>query len=135
MAAGEWVRFEAPEEGIYKIDKQMLESFGIDVSVDPRTIKIYNNSGKVLPENIEAVRPVDLIENAILIVGEEDGKFDDADYILFYGRGNSFWDFDEGSGTVKRFFHPYSNKNYYWITSTGVNGKRIENKSSLNTDT
>ena len=134
LAAGEWVRFEAPEEGIYKIDKQMLESFGIDVSVDPRTIKIYNNSGKVLSENIEKERPVDLVENAIIIVGEDDGNFGDSDYILFYGRGNSFWDFDETSGTVKRFFHPYSNENYYWITSAGVNGKRIEDKSSLNTN-
>jgi len=133
LAEGEWVRFEAPEEGIYKIDKQMLQSFGIDVSVDPRTIKIYNNSGKVLSENIEDERPVDLVENAITIIGEEDGTFNDSDYILFYGRGNSFWDFDESIGTVKRFFHPYSNKNYYWITSEGVNGKRIENKSSLNT--
>ena len=35
---------------------------------------------------------------------------------------------------VKRFFHPYSNENYYWITSGGLNGKRIENKSSLNTN-
>ena len=104
MAAGEWVRFEAPEEGIYKIDKQMLASFGIDVSVDPRTIKIYNNGGKVLPENIEIERPLDLVENAITIVGEEDGKFDDPDYILFYGRGNSFWDFDEASGTRKKIF-------------------------------
>jgi hypothetical protein len=133
LAAGEWVRFEAPEEGIYRIDKQMLASFGIDVSVDPRTIKIYNNGGKVLPENIEIERPLDLVENAITIVGEEDGKFDDPDYILFYGRGNSFWDFDEASGNVRRFFHPYSNENYYWITSGGLNGKRIENKSSLNT--
>jgi hypothetical protein len=134
LAEGEWIRFEAPEEGIYKIDKQMLESFGIDVSVNPRSIKIYNNGGKVLSENIEVERPVDLVENAIIVVGEEDGNFDDSDYILFYGRGNSFWDFDEGSGIVKRFFHPYSNNNYYWITSAGVNGKRIEDKSSLNTN-
>jgi len=134
LSAGEWIRFEAPKEGIYKIDKQMLESFGIDVSVDPRSIKIYNNSGKVLSENIEIERPLDLVENAIIVVGEEDGSFDDSDYILFYGRGNSFWDFDESSGTVKRFFHPYSNENYYWITSGGINGKRIESKSSLNTN-
>ena len=133
LAAGEWVRFEAPEEGIYKIDKEMLQSFGIDASVDPRTIKIYNNSGKALSENIEIERPVDLVENAITVVGESDGIFNDSDYILFYGRGNSFWDFDEASGTIKRFFHPYSNENYYWITSGGANGKRIENKSSLNT--
>ncbi len=133
LAEGEWVRFEAPDEGIYKIDKQMLQSFGIDVGVDPRKIKIYNNGGKVLPENIEQERSIDLVENAIIIVGENDGRFDDSDYILFYARGNSFWDFDSSSASVKRFFHPYSDKNYYWITASGDNGKRIQNISSLNT--
>ena len=31
----------------------------------------------------------DLIENAIYISGESDGKFDDIDYILFYGKGTA----------------------------------------------
>ena len=91
LATGKWVRFEAPEEGMYKITRSALSSFGIDpASVDPRTIKIYNNGGKVLPEINTAPRPVDLEENAIIVVGEEDGKFDDNDYIVFYGRGSSF---------------------------------------------
>ncbi len=77
-------------------------------------------------------RPSDLQENAIIVVGEDDGKFDDTDYILFYGRGNSFWDYDPVSKTIKRYFHPYSTKNYYWITVGGSNGKRIQNKPGLN---
>ncbi len=133
LASGTWVRFEAPTEGIYKITKSMLPSFGIDPNtVDPRTIKIYNNGGKVLPENLSASRPSDLVENAIIVVGEDDGKFDDSDYILFYGRGNDFWDYDSSTGTFKRFYHPYSNQNYFWITSGGTRGKRMANQTSLN---
>ncbi len=86
---------------------------------------------KVLPELQSAPRPNDLVENAILIVGEEDGKFDANDYILFYGRGTDFFDYDVDGKTIKRFKHPYSKSNYYWITSGGAQGKRMNRKSSL----
>lgn len=133
LSSGKWFRFEAPEEGFYKITKTMLSSFGIDAnSVNPKTIKIYNNGGKVLPEYIYADRPVDLVENVLLVFGEEDGKFDDNDYILFYSRGTNFWEFDSLSQSVHRRSNIYSKENFYWITSGGNNGKRIQNKVSLN---
>lgn len=134
LASGQWVKFEAPTEGIYKIDRAKLESFGFNVtSLDPRTIKIFNNGGKVLSEKVTTPRPIDLIENAIMVVGENDGTFDQGDYILFYGRGSQFRDYDTVSKTIKRFNHPFSDKNYFWITVGGYNGKRIQSKSSLNT--
>ena len=134
LAEGEWVKFETEEEGIYKIDFNLLSTMGIDpASVDPRTIKIYNNGGKTLPENVNDPRPNDLVENAIRVIGEDDGKFDQGDYILFYGRGSSFWDYDTTARSIKRYDHTYSNHNYYWITYAGVNGKRMQDKSGLNT--
>ncbi|NWG29499.1 MAG: type IX secretion system sortase PorU [Ignavibacteriaceae bacterium] len=134
LSNGQWVKFEAPTEGIYKIDRAKLESFGFNVSsIDPRTIKIYNNGGKQLSEKVTTSRPIDLIENAIIIVGEEDGSFDQSDYILFYGRGSKFRDYDPSDKTIKRFNHQFSDKNYFFITSGGANGKRIQTKSSLNT--
>jgi len=134
LASGKWIKFEAQEEGIYKITRANLSLYGIDAAtVDPRTIKIYNNGGKALPESITAQRPADLTENAILVYGEEDGRFDDGDYIVFYGRGSSFWDYGSDGKTISRFFNPYSSKNYFWITSGGENGKRMVNKESLNT--
>ena len=133
LSTGKWYRFEAPEEGIYKISFGDLSNYGIDpASVDPRTIKIYNNGGRMVPETISGDRPVDLIENAIMVVGEDDGKFDSGDYILFYGRGTSFWDYDKNSQTIKREFNLYTNQNYYWITSGGNPGKRIQDEASLN---
>ncbi|MFA4922970.1 MAG: C25 family peptidase propeptide domain-containing protein, partial [Ignavibacteriaceae bacterium] len=132
LTAGKWIRFEAPTEGMYKITRTMLSSFGIDAAtVDPRTIKIYNNGGGTLSENPEAGRTEDLAENAVYVFGEQDGKFDDADYILFYGRGTDFWNFDQGSNKVVRSYNPYSKQNYYWITSGGAAGKRISSQPSL----
>lgn len=134
LSTGQWVKFEAPTEGIYRIDKSRLQSFGFNVStIDPRTIKIYNNGGKVLSEKVTTPRTIDLIENAIVVVGENDGNFDDSDYILFYGRGTKFRDYDSVSSTIVRYNHQFSDKNYFWITAGGVNGKRIQNKTSLNT--
>jgi len=131
LASGKWYRFEAPEEGIYKINKQMLAMMGIDPAVvDPATIKIYNNGGKELPENLLLPGPEDLQENAIFVAGQSDGKFDAEDYILFYGRGIHFWESDS-AGSLKRFYHCYSSKNYYWITSGGTRGKRMQEKPSV----
>mgnify|MGYP000157993266 CR=1 FL=1 len=132
LATGKWIKFETPQEGIYKITRSMLPSFGIDPNtVNPKTIKIYNNGGKMLPENPMAPRPNDLVQNAIIVVGENDGKFNNNDYILFYGRDTDFWAYDSSSKTVKRYHNIYSNHNYYWITSGGVAGKRMIEENSL----
>ncbi len=136
LSSGRWFRFETPEEGFYKITRSMLASYGIDANtVDPRTIKVYNNSGRVLPEDITKPRPNDLEENAITIVGEEDGKFDTNDYIIFYGRAHSFWDFDPDVSKIVRMRHTYSDKNYFWITSSEGQGKRIQSKPGLDATT
>ncbi len=133
LAEGTWYRFEAPEEGIYKITRDMLSDMGIDAdNVDPRTIKIYNNGGYILPWKVSAPRPFGLTENAILVKGEEDGRFDAGDYILFYGRGTDFFEFDTLARKIKRNKHWYSKENYYFITSGGANGKRMQPKTSLN---
>ncbi len=132
LSTGTWYRFEAPTEGIYKITKSMLPNLGIDPNtVDPSTIKIYNNGGKALPENVNIQRPSDLEENAILYVGQNNGKFNDGDYILFYGRGTDFWDFDTSSDAIRRSHDPYSDHNYFWITSGGNPGKRMQIQQTL----
>ncbi len=126
LATGTWYRFVTPTEGIYRINRSELSSLGIDAaSVDPRTIKIYNNGGTNLPDKPEADAPTDLLENSITVVGESDGSFDANDYILFYGRGIDFWEYDETSRKIVRRHNSYTQSNYYWITSGGEQGKRI----------
>ena len=66
----------------------------------------------------------DLPENSIQVVGEEDGSFDNSDFILFYGTGiegfteQSF--FEDGT-----FINPYSDESFYYVTVGEGPGKRV----------
>lgn len=130
LGSGKWIRFEVTQEGIYKITKSQLRSFGLDPdAINPKTIKIYSGSGEPLSEKVNASAPADLTELAIHVQGEADDRFDDADYILVYCTGTAFVKFDTTAKYVKRIQHPYSVKNYYWITGGGAPGKRMAAKN------
>ncbi len=130
LFSGNWYKFTVASEGFYKITKQMLPQYGIDSDVDPRTIRIFNNGGSPLSEKLTDPYPAGPNEIAIMVVGEEDGKFDDDDYILFYGRNIKFWQYNETSRRITRNRNPFSDNNYYFITSGSAAGKRINGKPS-----
>ncbi|PJA95802.1 MAG: hypothetical protein CO129_09540 [Ignavibacteriales bacterium CG_4_9_14_3_um_filter_34_10] len=132
LSEGTWYRFDIQEEGIYKITKSQLNQLGINANnVGPKTIKIFNNGVINLDTNIDNNYPVGLIENSIYVSGEEDGKFDDNDYILFYGQGSNSWEFDSKVSNIVRKKNIYSKKNYYFITSGGQTGKRMSVQNSI----
>lgn len=132
LSSGTWYRFQAAEEGMYKIGRSQLSSLGIDPNtVDPRTIRMFNMGGKSLPEKPEVEAPMDLNEIAIYVQGESDGKFDENDYILFYGRGVDFWENNSSAHSITRNKNYSSKQNYFWITSGGTQGKRMNSKNSV----
>jgi len=133
MNAGPWYKFETSTEGVYRIDRAFLQNLGIDVNtIDPKTIKIFGNGGYALPENyIQASNKI-FQEVAITVFGEQDGRFDSGDYILFYGRGVEFWEYSSPQRKVIRIKHPYTKKNFYWLTFGGANGKRMSSIQSSN---
>ncbi|MCX7761506.1 MAG: type IX secretion system sortase PorU [Candidatus Kryptonium sp.] len=133
LATGDWYKIPVTEEGIYRITYADLRNAGINPdNIDPRTIKIFNNGGFQLPENVQSPRPTGLIENAIFVYGQDDGKFDQGDYIIFYGRGTSGWNYDPVSREFSHYTHDYSDVNFYFLTFGGTRGKRIEIIQSLN---
>lgn len=133
LSAGDWYKIEIKDnnegnsEGIYKITKSFLEGAGINLSgIDPRTIKIYGNGGDLLDERLTEGRPQDLVENAVYIEGENDGVFNNEDYILLYGRSINNWKYDSVNNTYNHMVNYYSRSNYYWIAfNTPNNGKRM----------
>ena len=126
LATGDWYRITVREEGIYKLDAKFFSTAGINLAgVDPRTIRIYGNGGAELPETNALPRPIDLLENAIYVQGESDGRFDGGDYVLFYGRGPSGWSYDAPSKSFRHRIHHYTDLNYYWLTFGGAQGKRM----------
>ncbi len=120
LATGDWYRFYVERSGVYKVSKSFLEQLGFNVNTDPRRIKIYGNGGRMVPLLNNTPYPMDMAENAISFIGEEDGSFDDGDYILFYAEGVDNWSFENGTHN-----NLYANRSYYYVTSQGSNGKRI----------
>ena len=127
LAQGTWHKFRIDTTGVFKIDRRMLQEIGIGTSgLDPRNIRIYGNGGHMLPQRNDAFRYDDLEENAILVRGEEDGNFDDDDYILFYGQGPDSWELNTQDFSLSRHRkNIYSDYAYYFITTDLGTGKRV----------
>ncbi len=123
-----WYRITVEEDGLYRISRSTLVSSGIDLTgVDPRNIKIFNHGGRPLSTNTAAAEnnPGGPIENAILVIGEGDGVFNENDYILFYGKKLGGWFAGGSKGDFSYIQHPYDTRNYYWLTIDNDAGKRM----------
>ncbi len=133
LATGKWYKVGVTKDGIYKMDKAFLTTLGIDItSVDPRNIRVYGNGGKLMPEKNSVFRYDDLQENAISIIGENDGVFNDTDYILFYGQSTDSWKHKAGSiMPFEHNIHYYSDTSFYFITADLGTGKRVLQQNSL----
>jgi hypothetical protein len=120
LASGDWYRFYIEKSGVYKISKGFLNQLGFNTNVNPQKIKIYGNGGRMIPLLNSIDYPNDLAENAIQFIGEEDGVFDNEDFILFYAEGVDQWNNESTT-----HLNLYDTKSYYYVTAQGENGKRI----------
>ena len=131
MASGNWYKIGLPETGIYKLTYSDLSDLGVDVAqVDPRQIRMYHNGGGVLPEMNAEARHDDLVEIPIYVSGESDGRFDNNDYILFYGRGPVCWKLDDVKTAYVHQQNPYDDYSYAFVVTGLGNGKRIAEASA-----
>ena len=127
LASGSWYKFSIDTTGVFKIDKQLLQKIGINTTnLNPNNIKIYGNGGSILPQLNSDFRYDDLQENAIYIEGDDDGIFDNNDFILFYAKGPDSWKINTSDFSLtKHQNNIYSDKAYYFITIDNGTGKRI----------
>lgn len=117
--SGIWYKISVTQDGIYRIDKSLLRSYfeplGINVdNLNPSHINIFGNGDGRLPESNADPRTDDLAKNAIVVVGEGDGSFDDGDYILFYGWG-PHRNYANGTADMTNDRNPYSDVSCYFI--------------------
>lgn len=122
LSTGEWFRFYVEKSGVYRLSKNFIQSLGMNLNnIDPRKIKLYGNGGRMLPLRNNESYPFDLQEIAIQVIGENDGNFDNQDYILFYAEG-----VDTYNNDTDTHVNIYSDRSYYYITANGFeNGKRM----------
>lgn len=133
LSTGKWYKVGLTKEGVFKMDKAFLTSLGIDVNtLDPRNIRVYGNGGKLMPEKNSEFTYDDLRENAITVIGESDGVFDNTDYVLFYGQSTDAWKHTPGSSfPFDHQIHYFSDTSFYFINVDLGTGKRVQAQSSL----
>ncbi len=122
LNSGEWFKFYIDTTGVFKLSRGFLQQLGVNVNnVDPRNIKLYGNGGNMIPYSNSVSYPIDLQENAIKIIGEEDGVFNSEDYLLFYGVGPTGYQSESNTN-----INCYTDKTYYFINVSSGVGKRIQ---------
>jgi len=95
VAGGSAIKLSVNREGWYRVTQPELVAAGLDSKVNPRFLQLY----------------VDGREIPISVQGEQDGKFDPADSVGFYGVG-----LDAASSDTR----------VYWLVAGTQPGQRIE---------
>ncbi|SIT19593.1 type IX secretion system sortase PorU [Chryseobacterium gambrini] len=139
LSSGTFYKIRVDKSGIFKITRQFLQDNGINPSsVNPKNFRIYGNGGIMLPENNQDARYSALQENAIQVVGEDDGVWNDNDYALFYAQGPNGYNLynnSNGNGIKRTESRTYPSENlkniyedysYYFINFDKGPGKRVQ---------
>jgi len=134
LATGAWYKFKIEKTGIHRLDKNFLNDLGMNTDgINPRNLKIYGHGGKPLPLRNSLNTQFDLPQNAIQVLGEEDGTFDGGDAILFYAISTQGYDDTEDSIQSSPSeqlndtnVNPYSDETFYYVTADGDAGLRVQ---------
>ena len=116
LSVGNWYKIAVTTTGVYRLDVPFLQSLGIDLSAySSGSIRVFGNGGKMLPEACNAPVTDDLQELAVSIHDGGDGRLNGGDYLLFYARGPSSWEYDSSLHQYKFHRNLFSNRAYYYI--------------------
>lgn len=127
LSEGAWYKMSISSTGMYKLTYSDLSSMGVDVAnINPKNIRLFHNGGGVLPKINKDYYPDDLYEIPVYVSGEEDGVFNQNDYILFYARGSVVWKYDKSRRFYNHVKNPYTDYTYVFMTIGDVEGRRIQ---------
>jgi len=123
LSQGDWYKFYIEKTGVFKLSRSFLSGLGISMNnIDPRSIRVFGQGGNMLPMENSVFYPLDLTENPVKVVGGEDGRFNNNDYILFYGEGPTGYNTESNTN-----INAYTDKAYYFINvNSGDNAKQIQ---------
>lgn len=132
LSSGKWYKLAITQTGVHKIDMKLLSNMGFDpASVIPSQIQIFGNGGGMLSQKNATKRNKYLVENAIWVNGEEDGRLDKDDAIYFYAEGPHTVSYDSVKAGFQHQINYYSDTAYYFLTIGNNNGLRIKNVPSI----
>jgi len=130
LKSGNIFQIAISQRGVYQIKTDFLRSqLRLDpAALDPKQIKLYSGQSGMLPFAVNIPYIDDLEEIPIKIFGEEDGKWDLNDFLVFYAEGPNSWIENSENQTFNYKNNFYSNVQYLYIIISPQNGKRIINQ-------
>ncbi len=125
LANGIFQKIGVKNSGITRLSHDFITgTLGISTNqLTTNSIKIYGNRGGILEEEIARPRIDDLEEIPYILVGGDDGRFDNGDYILFYAEGSSTYKMRDELYTFQNGI--YDEYNYFFITNNSLEKKSI----------
>ncbi len=134
LANGQWFKIALDHDGVYKIDRDFLsDRLGLDLqNIDARTVKVFGNGGRMLPQANATLRPFDLVENPTYAEGLADGSFDAGDFLLFYGIGPHELGIRENQ--IQYENNIYSDSSFYFITIGGAPAQSLPTQTTTSGD-
>lgn len=114
--------FQITQEGVYRLHRDTLLNAGIPLAtIDPRNIQIYSRG----------------IEVPIYIEGENDGVFNNSDFIELYAVGNDgYLDsllYDKASSQSNPYYSLFTDASTYYITwNNSIDNERMKLETSIN---
>ena len=138
LSNGDWYKVSTNKDGIYRLEYSDFQDLGVNVSnLQTAAIKLYGNGGGMLPKLNSDFRYSDLTENAIKVYdANNNGVFEDGDYILFYGMSANVWSFNANNNLFEHEIHLFADEvNYFLTIDNQFNGKRINERELLQNPT
>ena len=107
-----WIKITIENDGVFRINSTWLRQRNIKLDeIDPDTFQLFHRG----------------TERPLIVSGQDDGFFNDEDYLLFVGRYRR--EFAE-SNIEKNFESIYGRKNVYWLTWGNETGLRFKPKNA-----
>lgn len=108
LASGKWVKIRIDDDGLYRISRSTLRSWGFS---DPAKVRVYGTGGARMQDALteDNVHPdLPLLQSALT----DDGS------VIFYGRGPGSWNEYNTLGRYAYELNVYSSAAYYYLTET-----------------
>ncbi|UZR99249.1 type IX secretion system sortase PorU [Chondrinema litorale] len=132
LANGDFHKIAVDSSGVYKLDYAFFQSVGINTDIlNINRIRVFGNPGGMLPQENNAARYDDLIENHLWVYDANHNKdFDAEDYLLFYAHGPDKVIYDEEKEMFLNQTNLYANTNFYFIELFKRKSEKIETASN-----
>lgn len=126
LAEGKTFKIGVTKTSIYRLDAAFFRQLGVNISdINPKNLRLFGNGGAMLPQPNAQPRATDLVENAVLVKGEADGRFDESDALWFFGQSPHEIRLNVAQNRLEHQLNLYSDTTFYFLQLGNALGLRL----------